>query len=141
MFTGNGNGSFKAGKGYATGINPRSAISTDVNGDGKLDLVSADSASNQIGVFIGNGDGTFQNAITYATGLVVFSVISADVDGDGEQDDREQEGTQNPERCADQQCHQQDRKHRARQIAAHHSARRVVFHGFGSVCRSSWDEG
>ncbi len=41
------------------GNTPVSAYATDVNNDGKLDLVVAYKNSNSIGIFLGQGDGTF----------------------------------------------------------------------------------
>ena len=41
-------------------------IATDLNGDGKLDLVVAEADSSTIGVLLGNGDGTFQTEARYA---------------------------------------------------------------------------
>ncbi len=53
----------------------------DVNGDGKLDVVSAGC------VLLGNGDGTFQSPSTYSSGLdYVNSLVLADINGDGKPD-------------------------------------------------------
>jgi hypothetical protein len=38
---------------------------TDINGDGKLDLVTTSFQSNAISVLLGNGDATFQPAADY----------------------------------------------------------------------------
>jgi hypothetical protein len=61
----------------------------DVNGDGKPDLVVANSDSNTVGVLLGNGDGTFQTVITYISGGIPgnpLAVAVADVNGDGKPD-------------------------------------------------------
>jgi hypothetical protein len=64
----------------------------DVNGDGKPDLVLANSCSTSpngcgsgnAGVLLGNGDGTFQPVVTYASGgYQPFGVAVADVNADG----------------------------------------------------------
>ena len=39
-----------------------------LNGDGKLDLVSANQGSNTISVLLGNGDGSFQSPVNLAVG-------------------------------------------------------------------------
>ncbi|MBF0159329.1 MAG: VCBS repeat-containing protein [Magnetococcales bacterium] len=70
---------------YATGYNPRSVTSSDVNGDGYLDILVA-SGSSTVSVFINNGNGSFANKIDYATGSSPFSVTSTDVNSDGYQD-------------------------------------------------------
>ena len=43
----------------------------DVNGDGKLDLVLGNLASNSIGILLGKGDGTFHPATSFSTGTTV----------------------------------------------------------------------
>jgi hypothetical protein len=66
----------------------------DVNGDGKPDLVVANSSNSitndiggNVGVLLGNGNGTFQPAVPYLSGgFGAASVAVADVDGDGKLD-------------------------------------------------------
>ncbi|MBZ5656961.1 MAG: VCBS repeat-containing protein [Acidobacteriia bacterium] len=61
----------------------------DFNGDGKLDLVSADAAGPAFSVMLGNGDGTFQpgNVIFLPTGSPAAEYIAVgDVNQDGRQD-------------------------------------------------------
>ena len=58
----------------------------DVNGDGKPDLVVANSDGNTVSVLLGNGNGTFQAQQTFATGDDPYSVAVADVTGDGKPD-------------------------------------------------------
>jgi hypothetical protein len=60
----------------------------DVNNDGKLDLIIADSGTNSVTVFLGNGDGTFapekDTVLTTGTGPKFLTV--ADLNGDGKLD-------------------------------------------------------
>ena len=95
VLLGNGDGTFQAAVTYGSGgYSPSSVAVADVNGDGKPDLVVANSCLGQncdtngsVGVLLGNGDGTFQTAVTYGSGgEATSSVAVADVNGDGKPD-------------------------------------------------------
>lgn len=97
VLLGNGDGSFQHATTYGSGgwenADPWSLAVGDVNGDGKLDVLVADSCTSpsscpnaSVGVLIGNGDGTFRPAVTYASGGYSVSVAVADVNGDGDLD-------------------------------------------------------
>jgi hypothetical protein len=58
----------------------------DFNGDGKLDVLVANTVNNNVSVFLGNGDGTFQAPRTSAVGLKPSSVAVGDFNGDGKLD-------------------------------------------------------
>src|SRR5208283_693336 len=60
VMLGNGDGTFQAPVTYATAADPLMVIVADFNGDGKLDLATANASSETISVLLGNGDGTFQ---------------------------------------------------------------------------------
>ena len=62
---------------------PESVAIADLNGDGSLDLVTANRGSDDVSVLLGNGDGTFQAAQAFAAGDGPRSVAIADLDGDG----------------------------------------------------------
>jgi hypothetical protein len=54
---------------YASGGgSPSSVAIEDMNGDGRPDLVVANTDSNTVGILSGNGNGTFQTAATYDVG-------------------------------------------------------------------------
>jgi hypothetical protein len=57
VFLGNGDGTFHAPLTYPVGIGPGTPVVSDVNGDGKLDLVVANMGSDEISVLLGNGAG------------------------------------------------------------------------------------
>jgi len=70
----------------ATGDSPWSVVSADLDGDGLLDLVSADSSANQLSIFFGEGQRDFSPVEELETGTTPRSVAAADVDGDGHLD-------------------------------------------------------
>ena len=86
ILLGNGNGTFQTQQALATGDAPASIVATDVNGDGKIDLVVANDGSGTVSVLLGNGDGVFQPQQSFATGSSPDSVAVADVNGDGRAD-------------------------------------------------------
>ena len=95
VLLGNGNGTFQAPISYNPGgEGSLSMAMADVNGDGKLDLLVANTCLNNsnctngtVGVLFGNGDGTFQPPVAYGAGGVdTFAVALADVNGDGKLD-------------------------------------------------------
>ncbi len=58
----------------------------DFNGDGKLDLATANYGSNNVSILLGNGDGTFQAAVNYGAGSYPISITVGDFNGDGKLD-------------------------------------------------------
>src|SRR5581483_10570988 len=81
VLLGNGDGTFQPYQDYAVGFNPQSVAAGDFNGDGKLDLATANSQSNYVSVLLGNGDGTFQNQRTFPLGADAVSVTAGDFNG------------------------------------------------------------
>ncbi len=75
IMLGNGDGTFQAPVTYATAEDPRMVIVADFNGDGKLDLATANADSETISVLLGNGNGTFQTHKDNST-AVAASCIS-----------------------------------------------------------------
>src|SRR5215471_2225670 len=81
---------------YFAGISPNSGVTGDFNGDGKLDLVIADSCQNSrcdtvgvVSVLLGNGDGTFRGARKFQAGPAGTSalfVTAGDFNRDGKLD-------------------------------------------------------
>ena len=71
---------------YHTGYDslPKSLAIADLNNDNHLDIVVANSGTNNIGIFVGNGNGTFADQKIYSTGVGSnpSSVAVGDVDHD-----------------------------------------------------------
>ena len=66
--------------------NPRFADMADLNGDGKLDMVVANSGAGNISVLLGLGDGSFQTRTNFTTGNGPTGIALADYDKDGSLD-------------------------------------------------------
>jgi FG-GAP-like repeat/RTX calcium-binding nonapeptide repeat (4 copies) len=82
--SGNFNGSSLAPQTIVpVGQHPESIGVGDFNGDGKVDLVTANYADNDISILIGNGDGTFQPQQTIPVAHGPTSVAVGDFAGDG----------------------------------------------------------
>ena len=72
----------------------QSMATADVDGDGRLDIVTANRDSGAQIVLLGNGDGTFHICPTVPTAMPPTSLVVADVDGDGLVDSVTAQGTQ-----------------------------------------------
>jgi hypothetical protein len=92
ILLGNGDGTFQRPQNFVAGDGPNSVAVGDFNGDGKLDLVTANYVNvprinlfeSDVRVFLGNGDGTFQAAQVYANGVLQPSSLAVgDFNGDG----------------------------------------------------------
>jgi hypothetical protein len=78
--------SFMAPVNYSVGTGPQAVVTADLNGDGRLDLITANAGSNNISVLLGNGNGTFGAAQPYAAGAGPAAVTVGDFNGDGKLD-------------------------------------------------------
>jgi hypothetical protein len=100
VMLGNGNGTFQPQIPYGTGNSPFGLVVTDVNGDGKLDFVVADSGCvigegpcggqqfppGTISILLGFGDGTFVGKADYGVERGPLASTSADFNKDGNLD-------------------------------------------------------
>ena len=65
-----------------TGDGPFAVLAADLDGDGVLDLISADGRSDQLSFFSGLGGGRFAKSSVFVTGAESNSLSAADLDGD-----------------------------------------------------------
>jgi hypothetical protein len=87
ILLGNGDGTFKALTPFTTGGQSiGGAAFADLNKDGKLDLVVADTLAGQVLIFLGNGNGTFQTPTNLTAGKYPGSLLIADFNEDGKPD-------------------------------------------------------
>ena len=68
------------------GSQPQSVTTADVDGDGDLDFLVANGASNNVMVRLNDGAGNFSGGSTISVGTLPFNIQTDDVDGDGDYD-------------------------------------------------------
>ena len=68
------------------GTGPTALKATDLNGDGKLDLVLSNANSGDVSVLLGTGTGTFGAPQRFPTGNTPDAVAAGDFNGDGKMD-------------------------------------------------------
>jgi hypothetical protein len=81
-----GDGTFAAGRDYATGSFAQSVALADVDGDGSPDIATADNGATTVSVLLNRGDGSFQAKRDWSVGGRPGEVALGDVDGDGKPD-------------------------------------------------------
>jgi hypothetical protein len=88
VLLGNGNGTFQPQKTFTSGAGTTSVTLGDINGDGNLDIMSANSPypANTVNVLLGNGNGTFQFRQLFEADASAFELAFGDVNGDGKPD-------------------------------------------------------
>ncbi len=82
----NGAGTFSGGSDVGVGSGPCSVAVGDVDGDGDLDLLTANRGSNTVSVRLNNGSGSFSGGSDVGVGNTPWSIAVGDVDSDGDLD-------------------------------------------------------
>ena len=82
----NGSGTFGGTVNVPVGSGSRSVGLGDVDADGDLDLLTADSEANTVSVRLNSGTGTFGGSQAVAVGRNPYGLALGDVDGDGDLD-------------------------------------------------------
>jgi len=86
ILLGVGDGTFATGPLLPTGRGPHGIATGDVDGDGNVDLATADSTVDSVSVLHGHGDGGFDPYVNEFTGSGPVAVAIGDFDHDGRAD-------------------------------------------------------
>ncbi len=78
--------SFGPATAFPAGNSPQFVTNADLNGDGKLDLVVSNCASDSLSVLLGNGSGSFASQTSVIIGPCPVGVAIGDFNGDGKPD-------------------------------------------------------
>lgn len=74
--------SFNHKNSYSVDINPKALCKGDFNGDGKIDLATANS-NGSVSIVLGDGSGGFSEPANFAISPIPKSICTADFNGDG----------------------------------------------------------
>lgn len=77
---------FTANPDVPVGTGAQAIAAADVDGDGKIDLITANSGANTVSVRLNDGTGAFIGTTNIAVGTAPRAVTAADVDNDGDLD-------------------------------------------------------
>ena len=90
VFLGNGSGGFTAAPNnpYITDVGPASIVAGDFDGDGIVDLATANTTVGNISMLLGLGSGGFvtANSTSFPADIQAYSLVAADLNGDGRLD-------------------------------------------------------
>ena len=81
-----GDGTFRPHVDFAAGIDPVSVTTGDLNGDGKIDVATANDLDNSVIILPGKGTGGFQSLFGTSVGVMPDGLDAADFNHDGIKD-------------------------------------------------------
>jgi len=81
-----GSVAFDPPRNFSGGDGMRAVASVDLDGDGLLDLATANKSGGTVSVLLNNGDTTFSGPVNYPAGIFPFDITSGDFDQDGSPD-------------------------------------------------------
>jgi hypothetical protein len=89
--TGTGGVLATVGSDYVTGTQPHRLVLKDLNGDGRLDIATANYGGNSVSILYGNAvnniaDGTFAAKVDFAVSGTPYAIAAGDLNGDGRVD-------------------------------------------------------
>ena len=85
-FYGTGTGDFETGDSAFIGLQPRGGASADLDGDGRIDIVTANLTSGDLTLLLSDGDRTWRDPVQIITGGYPRYLTLDDLDGDGDID-------------------------------------------------------
>jgi VCBS repeat protein/Big-like domain-containing protein len=83
VLLGNGDGTFRAARDFNAGPNVVDVAAGDMDKDGKLDLVVANSVVNGVSILRGNGDGSFKAPVRFFAGTQINALAVGDLGHSG----------------------------------------------------------
>jgi hypothetical protein len=86
VLLGKGDGTFATKRDFVSANDPRSLALGDLNGDGRLDIVTTNAkpyGSGTVNVLFGKGDGTFASTTAFQAGYATQGIALGDLNNDG----------------------------------------------------------
>ena len=80
---GHADGGFRPRQTLAVGAGPVDIVAADFNGDGRIDLATADYGSAEVSILLGRGNGTFAGQRSFAVAAFPSHLFASDMNRDG----------------------------------------------------------
>ncbi|MBI4641852.1 MAG: VCBS repeat-containing protein [Candidatus Tectomicrobia bacterium] len=86
IFKNDGKGEFQLQTSCEVGMEPRTIIGVDINGDGAIDLITTNKGGGTASILFNDGKGNFPNVTSFEAGDSPNGLWAGDLDGDGDID-------------------------------------------------------